>query len=99
MSKGLSFKKEARKTGLAGVGYPHPSTIIKFNKRECGRIAAPNWQTKDSLWRVRLAKVEGSRFKWVTLKKTFATEPEARGWLKENWQKITEQIELYLFED
>jgi len=89
MANNFSFKKEARETGLASVGNPNPSTIIKLEKLEVGYIAGPNWQSKDNLWRVRLMKKkEGGGWEWTTLAAKFEDEPAARAYLKENFARV-----------
>jgi hypothetical protein len=90
MATNFTFKKEARETGLASVGNPNPNTVIKLNKLEVGYIAGPNWQSKDSLWRVRLMKKkkEGEGWEWTTLAAKFEDEPAARAYLKENFARV-----------
>lgn len=95
----LSFKKQSKKTGLAGVGYPHQSVLIKADKLECGVIAAPNWQTKDNLWCIRLMKKKDNSFVWITLKFKGETEEECRQYLKDNWGSICKEIPLHQFKD
>lgn len=86
----FSFKKEPRETGLASVGNPHPSTVIKLEKKQVGTIIAPNWQTEDGLWGVNLMIKNDSSlgWKWMRLKKRFESEPEARTYLKNNFERI-----------
>ena len=102
----ISFKRQAKITGLAGVGYPNQSVDIKVNKKEVGIISAPNWQTKDNNWRVRLTvkKQESDDnpnrdWKWVSVKKTFENEESARQWVKDNLKTLSMKYELHYFED
>jgi len=95
----LSFKKEKVETGLGGVGYPNPDTIIKLNKLECGKISGPSWRTKDNLWHVSFMVKSGDSWRLVRLKKAFEKESEAREFIKRNWDAINEKYELYQFED
>lgn len=88
----FTFKKEPCETGLAGVGNPNPSTIIKLKKRQVGSINGPNWNSDDDKWHVRLIikdeKEEYCGWKWVKLKVTFDDEPSARVYLNEHHERI-----------
>jgi hypothetical protein len=86
----LTFKKEPRITGLAGVGYPNPSTIIKWNKKEVGYIGAPNWLSKDNKWVIRFTIKTNNPlgWKWISLKGRFDSEEEARIHIKKNGERI-----------
>lgn len=97
----FTFKKQPRETGLAAVGNPNPNTDIKHDKKIVGYIASPNWQTPDNQWRIRLMvedvgdlevgdglRMPSSGWKWITLKKTFNTEPEARDFLNKHVDAI-----------
>lgn len=91
----FTFKKHPRETGLAAVGNPHPNTDIKHNKRLVGVIDAPNWSSTDDQWRIRLMKKKtepddnpNSDWKWIRLKKTFDSEPEAREFLNQNVDQL-----------
>ena len=85
MSK-FTFKKEKRETGLAGVGYPNPDTIIKLDKKPVGYIIAPNWRTGDNKWGMKFTVIDGSPsgWRWLTTKFRFTTEPEAREFILAN---------------
>lgn len=100
----LSFKKEPQQTGLAGVGNPYSSTHIKIDGFKVGTISPPNWSSKDNLWTISLAianpdKESNCEFKWIFLKKRPENEPDARVWLKEFIQPLTEKYDLYSFTD
>lgn len=95
----LSFKKQPKETGLAGVGYPYQSVLIKADKLEVGLISAPNWRSKDSLWTIRLAKKKDHSFVWITLKFKGENEDECRQYLKDNWEAICKEIPLHQFKD
>lgn len=86
----FTFKKEKPQTGLASVGNPNPDTIIKLDRMQVGSIVAPWWSSEDNKWAVRLIQaVEGDQeFRWVTLKKRFDEEPEARQYLNDNFDRI-----------
>lgn len=104
-TKKFTFKKRPKNTGLSGVGYPYPDTYIKLDKKYVGYISAPNWQTKDNLWRVRfmkkkeITKADPSPFSWTSLSKVFETEQEAREFIKRNSKLIQQNINLYQQED
>ena len=103
----ITFKKDSPATGLSSVGSPNPDTNIKVDKLVVGTIAAPNWQTKDNLWSVRLTvakeKTEDdpAPFRWITMKKRFASEPEAREFVRGHLASIVggRNLELYQFPD
>lgn len=83
----FTYKKQPTERGLASVGNPHPDTEIKHDKKVVGPITGPNWQSPDNLWRVRLVVLderEHCNWKWITLKKTFDTEPDARVFLNQH---------------
>ena len=89
----LSFRKEPRTTGLAGIGEPYPDTKIKMDGMIVGTIGAPNWNTKDncwSLWFMIYGDTGNPNCNWSNrrMKPRFATEPEARQWVKDNWPKL-----------
>lgn len=97
----FTFRKLKRETGLAGVGYPTPDTVIKVSGQMVGAIHAPNWRTKDNLFRIGLmVKDEGiAGFKWLFFKARFQTEPEAREWLKKFSLVIAKSYDLHAMED
>lgn len=95
----FTFKKEPKETGLAAVGNPNSDTQIKLKKKQVGYIAGPSWNSKDSLWHVRFAVSEGKSFKWVKLKAAFETEPAARAYLTEHFERITKSFALHPLED
>ena len=100
----FTFKKQKEETGLSAVGYPYPDVDIKANKKVVGYISAPNWQTKGHKWKVRFAMKKESTtaspadFKWVFAKKVFGSEADARQWIKENTEELS-NLDLYYFED
>jgi hypothetical protein len=98
--KGLSFKKQKRETGLRGVGNTYPDTVIRLDGRRCGTINAPNWRSKDGLWRVSLTRKTSESFEWVFFKARFPTEAEARSWVIEKWDTLKANASpLHSFED
>lgn len=103
----LSFKRCKQERGLGGVGHPHPNTTIKRDGKEVGTIYAPNWRTKDNLYRISLVILKSEEelrdpkgnpncvWKSVTLKFKSESEPECRKFLEDNWTKITTDLKLY----
>lgn len=104
MATKFTFKKEPRETGLASVGNPNPDTQIKLDKKRVGTIRGPSWSSKDNLWRVMfVVKTDEPEhkhcgWKWVTLKKKFETEPEARLFVNEHFEKML-SLKLHKFEE
>ena len=103
--KGLSFKKQARETGLRSVGNPVPSVDIKINKKVIGYLSAPTWQTKDNKWGINFSVVKpepdenpNCKWKWIAVKTRFETENEAREFVKENIEAISKRYTLYSLE-
>lgn len=99
----FTFKKEKSETGLRAVGNPYPDTLIRISKgKHVGSIVAPNWQTEDNLWRIRLlVKDDDSNagFRWVRLVAKFETEPEARAFLNSKYAELRAKYDLYEMED
>jgi hypothetical protein len=96
----LSFRKDPRPTGLFAVGHPQPGTTIKIDGKEVGYIAPPTWQTRD-IWTIRfmvkdeLQENPNCDWKWVTFKTEFATEPEAREFIRQNLNRILDRYILH----
>lgn len=100
--KKFTFRKEPPETGLRGVGNPHPSTTVKLDGKEVGKISAPNWQTRDGKWGVGLIVEDAAEYcgwKWVFFKKRHDTEQEARDWLAKHRLKIAETYTLHPLDD
>lgn len=103
----ISFKKHPRETGLASVGNSRQSVDIKVNKKVCGMINAPNWQTKDNKWSISIIlKKEidiitdtNCDWVWVNVKIRFDTEEEARQYVKDNLENIAKVRTLHFLED
>lgn len=100
----LTFKRGKRQTGLSGVGNPNPDTDIKCGGEKIGYIAAPNWQSKEHVWQVRLSvrknlqemeKEPNCYWKWITMKVTHESEALARAWVEKHWQTITTTIHIH----
>lgn len=101
---GLTFKKDKKETGLAGIVHPYPTTRIKLNKMEVGAIYPPTWQTPDHKWSVAIMvkTAEDAKYtsgwKWITFKARHDSEEQAREWVKNNWAKIEKLYTLRLTE-
>lgn len=99
----ISFKKEPRETGLRTVGHPYQDVDIKVNKLKCGIIYSPTWCKPN--WDVRIAvRAEPlpdspCDFKWRKANTSFATEQEAREWVKANLKSIHDKHPLFFFDD
>ncbi len=101
----VTFKKHERTTGLAGIGYPYQSVDMKINKKVFGSIDAPNWQTTDNKWHVRVTvikeptKENPADFRWISFLSKHENEIEARNWIQRNIDGIIEKYDLYFQED
>lgn len=91
----LSFKKEKPETGLASIGNPYPATQVKIDKKVVGMIYPPTWRSKDNLWHVRFSVKNNDNFHWITLKKRFDSEPEAREFIKTHIEAIVATYTLH----
>ena len=100
MKFNISFKKQSRKTGLAAVGSPLPSTDIKVNKLVVGMIVAPNWESKDNKRCIRLTVKSGDHcgWRWVTMFAKFEEESKAREWVKAHLKSIHMRNDLHFME-
>ena len=96
-------------TGLMGVGYPYQSVDIKYNKKVCGHIAAPNHSTEDNKWGISFQIVKTPQntpndtspncpWKWVRVKTRFDNEQAARDWINANVEMIV-GLGLYFDEE
>jgi len=102
----ITFKKHPAQTGLSGVGYPYQSVDIKIKKKRFGIINAPNWQTEGNVWKIMIAikKPEpddnpNCDWKWITFKKDFEDETQARTYIQESIVGIMKKFELHYFDD
>lgn len=96
----LTFKREKRVTGLAGIGHPYRNTFIKGDKKHVGLITGPNHRDATE-WEIRFCikrEVTVDRpapFRWVTLKTKFNDEPAARQFVIDRWQDIQRAHDLF----
>jgi hypothetical protein len=94
MGMKFTFKRHKKETGLRGVGYPNQSSDIKLDGKIVGTIAAPNWQTTDNLWCVRLTikkdatSEEPCAWKWITLKFRGKDEAECQKFILDNSETL-----------
>lgn len=107
----ITFKREAKARGLAGVGYPHPNVIVKVDGRQCGIIHAPTWNDIGEVWTVTLFVVkkniledgnENCPWRSYTFSKRCLTEDEAREFVLRvtdvNTSDFLKSFTLHLFE-
>lgn len=95
--KGLSFQKEPRHTGLYAIGNPNPDTNVKFGGKRVGTIRGPSAFGQDD-WSVSFmveTREDHYEWRWARIKKRFATEPEARAFVKNNIEKIMAKHKLF----
>lgn len=94
----FTFRKEAKETGLAGIGRPYANTEIKVNKKYVGNIVAPTFTTQDNKWKIRLQVVTQSPcgWDWISFTARFNDEPSARKWLNDHAEAITAKHTLHL---
>ena len=100
--KKFTFKNQPKETGLASVGNPNPQTDVKFEKKLCGLISPPNWQSKGRLYTIMLSikNVDSSTgWSWITFKKRTETLQEAKEWLNTNCDAILIKYELHFPEE
>ena len=99
----LSFRKDKQPTGLWSVGHPNPITDIKINQRVVGYISPPTWD-KNEKWTIHFSvkrtptEDKPAPFKWVRLIGDHETEPEAREFVKEKFQRIL-NLDLYVLDE
>jgi hypothetical protein len=100
----LSFKKQPKETGLAGVANPNPFTDIKADKKKVGYISPPS-RFGDNQWTVWLAVKRQTTdenpcpFENVRLKWRGNSEQEGRDFLKDRWESICKTYDLFQHED
>jgi hypothetical protein len=92
----FTFKKQPKETGLSSVGNPYPNTDIKYNKKVVGHIVAPNWMSKDDVWKIRFMQKDEKNWHWITIQQQFGSEPEAREWIRANAERI---LKLGLYQE
>ena len=102
----VTFKKHAQMTGLAGIGYSHPNVDIKINKKIIGEIVGPTWQTPDGKWGISFCVMKkepddnpNCDWKNISLKARLDSEEDARKFVEEYIDQISERYTFYYQED
>ena len=107
MNYKLSFRRHERLTGRPCVGYPHPSVDIKINGQVVGYIQAPNWTSKENVWKLKFAVIKANiledknpncTWKWITLKWNYDDEAGARAGVEKVMPIIMNRYKLHHFE-
>lgn len=94
--RGFTFRRTRPMTGLASVATPHPDTRIKLGKLVVGEISAPSRFGHED-WLVRFIvpdENDVAGWRWITLRKSFPTEEEARAFVKDNEGAIRRRYTL-----
>lgn len=103
MKNSITFKNQPKQTGLAAIGNPYADIDIKCNKKVFGMIVAPNWRSQNkNQWRITITVKEennSEKWKWATFKQIFNNADDAKKWIKENYEKISEKTQIHFFED
>lgn len=76
----LTFRKDAKQTGLASIVRPHPDTAIRIDGRQVGTIHAPT-PRGESQWSISLMVVDpDAHCGWsrVRMTRRYDDEPSAR---------------------
>ena len=102
----VTFKKHARITGLAGIGYSHPNVDIKINKKIIGEIVGPTWQTPDGKWGIMFCVMKkepddnpNCEWKNIILKARLNNEQDARKFVEEYINQISDRYTFHYRED
>ena len=83
-------------------------TTIKLNRKECGSIWEKNISSTENEAEIRLMIVKNDKINdgnpncswmWITLKNKFASTDEAKQFLHDNIDKITQKYTLNLLND
>lgn len=95
----LTFKKDKPQTGLMTVGHPYLPTSIKLDGMLIGTIYPPNYQKQH--WEIGLivSQTGGNcPWGWLSLKRKYDSEPEARQFIKDNLETIRKKYDLHPIE-
>ena len=96
----FTFKKQPRSSGLAGIGETE-WVDIKVKKKVCGSITGGGWRDNDG-YKIRLTVVDKTSpigWNWVQLKFRGKNADECREFLKERYESITTNNDLYFSEN
>lgn len=101
----FTFKLFPKETGLAAVGHFAQSSHIKFNKKVCGTIKAPNWMTKTNDYTVSIAvkhndpAITHCDWHWITLNIKDPDLKVVKAWLNDKCSAILAKYTLHFFDD
>jgi hypothetical protein len=98
----LSFKKDKKETGLAGVANPFPLTFIKGDKKLVGYIHHPRFADEANKWYLMFMvkdQTQRSGWKWITLTARFDSEEQGREFVMKHWNAITTKYSLHQQDD
>jgi hypothetical protein len=98
--KKFTFKNEQKQKGLASIGSGTPPVYIKYAGVTVGTIEFNNqWNSVQGLGigiRLKVPRVPTpeytSEWKWVTLKQKFTSGDEAKLFVNQNFQQLSEMI-------
>lgn len=88
----VTFKKSARPSGLASVGWK-PQWAIKLNKQTFGCIWSPNYKQNDTGYSVGIMVMKTETvtdnnpncpWKWIIFTQQHETEQLAKDWIQSN---------------
>jgi hypothetical protein len=101
MAGRLTFMRQPRTTGLAGIARPHPDTTIKIAGREVGTISPPHMRAKDNYWRIRLMRVLPDRpagcWESILLVYRAKDEADARAFVQRVDARVRAMYNLHAF--
>lgn len=91
----VTFKKQARATGLARVAEKQTYTEIRINGHRVGLIVIPLAFEDNVRIRLMIKCEEHPGWKWATLKAGFEDESAARATLKSKEKYLVEKFDLH----
>ena len=97
--KKFTFKKTIHEGRYQSFQKDH--TIIKLNKKEVGYISEIEYNKYKVYFALKKERTEidPAPFRWVSIKKHFNSENEARKHIKENNDAIQSKLNLHYFDD
>ena len=104
-TKNFTFKLYPKETGLAAVGNDLQSSHIKFDKKVCGTIKAPNWMSKTNDYIATLAvkhndpDITHCDWHWITLNIKDPDLQVVKDWIKAKSPAILAKYTLHFFDD
>lgn len=94
----FTFKRQPKATGLARIDKPYSSVDVKYKGKMMGVIAPPSIHSKEYVWTARFTVKDGNSWKWLTFKRRFETEQDARDFFQDQIEFLLMQ-DLHYFED